>query len=76
MSCGLPHDKLDESITSVKKLLKLAIDNESFPEAKLEKIWRVYQELKEIKVSLNHSPDITFVPDDRFADVISFTTDT
>ena len=75
MSCGLPHDKLDASVASVKELLKAAIENESFPEAKLESIWDVYQQLKGIKNSLQHREDVTFVPDDRFKDVISFTSD-
>ena len=75
MTCGLPHDKLDASVASVKELLKAAIENESFPEAKLESIWDVYQQLKGIKNSLQHREDVTFVPDDRFKDVISFTSD-
>ena len=75
MSCGLPHDKLDASVASVKELLKTAIENESFPEAKLESIWNVYQELKGIRNSLPHREEVSFVPDDRFKDVISFTSE-
>ena len=75
MSCGLPHDKLDASVASVKELLKTAIENESFPESKLEGIWNVYQELKGIKNSLQHREELSFVPDDRFKDVISFTSE-
>ena len=76
MTCGLPHDKLDASVASVKELLKSAIENESFPERKLESIWNIYQQLKGIKKDLDHNivgEDVTFVPDDRFKDVISFT---
>ena len=78
MTCGLPHDKLDASVVSVKELLKAAIENESFPERKLESIWNIYQQLKGIKKDLDHNivgEDVTFVPDDRFKDVISFTSD-
>tara|TARA_B100000941_G_scaffold174687_1_gene124952 strand:+ start:714 stop:932 length:219 start_codon:yes stop_codon:yes gene_type:complete len=69
MSCGLPHDSLDAAIASVKEVLKVAIENEEFPEAQLDSIWEVYQKLKSIKRSLG----IAFVPDERFSDVIHFT---
>ena len=46
MSCGLPHDSLDAAIASVRSLLKLAIENEEFPESELDSIWNVYQTLK------------------------------
>ena len=57
---------------------EIAIENESFPERKLESIWNIYQQLKGIKRDLDHNivgEDVTFVPDDRFKDVISFTSD-
>ena len=74
MSCGLPHVELDAAIASVKKVLKLAIENEQFPEKELDRLWDTYQSLKAIKKKIDHK-DVTFVPDDRFSDVISFTSE-
>jgi len=74
MSCGLPHVELDAAIASVKKVLKLAIENEQFPERELDRLWDTYQSLKAIKKKIDHK-DVTFVPDDRFSDVISFTSE-
>ena len=39
MSCGLPHVELDAAIASVRKVLKLAIENEQFPERELDRLW-------------------------------------
>ena len=74
MSCGLPHVELDAAIASVKKVLKLAIENEQFPERELDRLWDTYQSLTAIKKKIDHK-DVTFVPDDRFSDVISFTSE-
>jgi|TARA_A100001388_G_scaffold274821_1_gene259139 hypothetical protein len=74
MSCGLPHVELDAAIASVRKVLKLAIENEQFPEKELDRLWDTYQSLKAIKKKIDHK-DVTFVPDDRFSDVISFTSE-
>ena len=49
MSCGLPHVELDAAIASVRKVLKLAIENEQFPERELDRLWDTYQSLKAIK---------------------------
>ena len=48
MSCGLPHVELDAAIASVKKVLKLAIENDQFPERELDRLWDTYQSLKVI----------------------------
>ena len=74
MSCGLPHDSLDAAIASVRSLLKLAIENEEFPENELDSIWNDYQTLKGVKKKIDHK-DVTFTPDDKFSDVISFTSE-
>ena len=74
MSCGLPHVELDAAIASVRKVLKLAIENEQFPEKELDRLWDTYQSLKAIKKKIDHK-DVAFVPDDRFSDVISFTSE-
>ena len=59
---------------TVRKVLKLAIENEQFPEKELDRLWDTYQSLKAIKKKIDHK-DVTFVPDDRFSDVISFTSE-
>ena len=74
MSCGLPHVELYAAIASVRKVLKLAIENEQFPERELDRLWDTYQSLKAIKKKIDHK-DVAFVPDDRFSDVISFTSE-
>ena len=74
MSCGLPHVELDAAIASVRKVLKLAIEKEQFPERELDRLWDTYQSLKAIKKKIDHK-DVAFVPDDRFSDVISFTSE-
>ena len=52
MSCGLPHVELDAAIASVRKVLKLAIENEQFPERELDRLWDTYQSLKVINSKL------------------------
>ena len=74
MSCGLPHVELDAAIASVRKVLKLAIENQQIPEKELDRLWDTYQSLKAIKKKIDHK-DVTFVPDDRFSDVIYFTSE-
>ena len=74
MSCGLPHVELDAAIASVRKVLKLAIENEQFPERELDRLWDTYQSLKAIIKKIDHK-DVSFTPDEKFSDVISFTSE-